>query len=58
MPGFVVLEIFRRYWFSTFLLTRQGYIGKEKDVESSLVDHKFRKYVYETGWFIVRFNIV
>lgn len=38
----------------TFSLTRQGYIGKEKDVESSLGDHGVRKYDYETG----RFNSV
>ncbi len=34
--------------------TRQSYIGKEKDVESSLGDHGVRKYDYETG----RFNSV
>ncbi len=34
--------------------TRQSYIGKEKDVESSLGDHGVRKYDYETG----RFNSI
>ncbi len=38
----------------TLGVTRQSYIGKEKDVESSLGDHGVRKYDYETG----RFNSV
>jgi len=35
-------------------VTRQGYIGKEKDVENGLGDHGVRKYDYETG----RFNSI
>jgi len=31
---------------------------KEKDVESSLEDQGVSKYVYETGWFKILFNIV
>ena len=38
----------------TLGVTRQSYIGKEKDVESSLGDHGVRKYDYETG----RFNSI
>ncbi len=38
----------------TLGVTRQSYIGKEKDVESSLGDHGVRKNDYETG----RFNSV
>ena len=33
----------------TLGVTRQSYIGKEKDVESSLGDHGGCKYDYETG---------
>lgn len=32
-------------------VTWQDYIGKEKDVESSLGDYGVRKYDYETGRF-------
>ena len=35
----------------TLGVTRQGYIGKEKDVENGLGDHGVRKYDYETGRF-------
>ncbi|MBX3043274.1 MAG: RHS repeat-associated core domain-containing protein [Ignavibacteriae bacterium] len=38
----------------TLGVTRQGYIGKEKDVENNLGDHGVRKYDYETG----RFNSI
>jgi len=38
----------------TLGVTRQGYIGKEKDIENSLGDHGVRKYDYETG----RFNSI
>ncbi|MBX3044833.1 MAG: hypothetical protein KF896_14065 [Ignavibacteriae bacterium] len=38
----------------TLGFTRQGYIGKEKDVENGLGDHGVRKYDYETG----RFNSI
>ncbi|MDT3741219.1 MAG: RHS repeat-associated core domain-containing protein [Candidatus Kapabacteria bacterium] len=38
----------------TLGVTRQSYIGKEKDVESKLGDHGVRKYDYETG----RFNSI
>lgn len=38
----------------TLGVTRQGYIGKEKDVENGLGDHGVRKYDYETG----RFNSI
>jgi len=44
--GFTMLD--------TLGVTRQGYIGKEKDIESSLGDHGVRKYDYETG----RFNSI
>ncbi|MBS4000995.1 MAG: hypothetical protein KGZ71_10990 [Desulfobulbaceae bacterium] len=33
----------------TFGLTRQSYIGKEKEPENNLGDHGVRKYDYETG---------
>ena len=35
----------------TLGVTRQGYIGKEKDAENGLGDHGVRKYDYETGRF-------
>ena len=38
----------------TLGVTRQGYFGKEKDVENNLGDHGVRKYDYETG----RFNSI
>jgi RHS repeat-associated protein len=38
----------------TFGLTRQSYIGKEKEPENNLGDHGVRKYDYETG----RFNSI
>ncbi|MBS4000398.1 MAG: hypothetical protein KGZ71_07955, partial [Desulfobulbaceae bacterium] len=37
-----------------FGLTRQSYIGKEKETENNLGDHGVRKYDYETG----RFNSI
>jgi hypothetical protein len=47
-------EPYRATFFDTFSLTRQSYIGIEKDMNSSLSDHGVRKYDYETG----RFNSV
>jgi hypothetical protein len=35
-------------------MTRQSYIGKEKEPENNLGDHGVRKYDYETG----RFNSI
>ena len=45
--------IFGETTLDTLGVTRQGYIGKEKDVENNLGDHGVRKYDY-----IGRFNSI
>jgi hypothetical protein len=44
-------EAFGDTMLDTLVDIRQGYIGKEKDIENSLGDHGVRKYDYETGRF-------
>ena len=51
MLNYKTYEPYGAIMLDTFSITRQGYIGKEKDVESSLRDHGVRKYDYATGRF-------
>ncbi|MBX3043916.1 MAG: hypothetical protein KIT33_08615 [Candidatus Kapabacteria bacterium] len=56
----LIIQNFKQYaafgeqTLDTLGVTRQGYIGKEKDVENNLGDHGVRKYDPITG----RFNSI
>jgi RHS repeat-associated protein len=54
MLNYKQYEPYGETMLDTFGLTRQSYIGKEKEPENNLGDHGVRKYDYETG----RFNSI